>query len=68
MEKVRDNMKKGKANEFSIQDDEIIMYEKRLCVPNVPDLRRTILEEAHCSLYAMHPGNTKLYRDLNQCY
>ena len=28
----------------------------RICVPNVDDLRKAIMEEAHCSSYAMHPN------------
>ena len=26
----------------------------RVCVPNIDDLRKAIMEEAHCSTYAMH--------------
>ena len=37
----------------------------RLCVPDVSDPRREILEEAHCAPYAMHLGSTKMYRSLN---
>ncbi|KAJ8766776.1 hypothetical protein K2173_007843 [Erythroxylum novogranatense] len=37
---------------------------QRLCVPDVGDLRREILEEAHMAAYAMHPGTTKMYNTL----
>ncbi|RVW26566.1 Transposon Ty3-G Gag-Pol polyprotein [Vitis vinifera] len=39
-----------------------------LCVPNDEDLRRELLEEAHCSKFAIHPGGTKMYKDLRQNY
>ena len=37
---------------------------QRLCVPDVGDVRREIMEEAHSSSYAMHPGSTKIYHTL----
>nr|XP_016457847.1 PREDICTED: uncharacterized protein LOC107781627 [Nicotiana tabacum] len=42
--------------------------EGRLCVPTVGELRAKILSEAHYSRYAVHPGATKMYRDLRQIY
>ena len=41
---------------------------KRVYVPNKEELRREILEEAHYSAYAMHPGSTKMYQDLKDNY
>ena len=38
----------------------------RVCVPGVYDLTHTILTEAHSSRYSIHPGATKMYRDLKQ--
>ena len=40
----------------------------RVCVPDVEDLKRLIMEEAHCSTYAMHPGSTKMYRIIKENY
>ena len=42
--------------------------EGRVCVPHVEDLRRLIVEEAHCLAYAMHPDNTKMYRSIKEKY
>ena len=33
----------------------------RVCVPDVDDLRRSIMEEAYCLAYAMYLGSTKMY-------
>ncbi|RVW88871.1 Transposon Tf2-8 polyprotein [Vitis vinifera] len=52
----------------AIRDDEILRFGTRLCVPNDEDLRRELLEEAHCSKFAIHPGGTKMYKDLRQNY
>ncbi|KAA0067851.1 Transposon Ty3-G Gag-Pol polyprotein [Cucumis melo var. makuwa] len=40
----------------------------RLCVLNINELKNVILEEAHSSAYAMHPGSTKMYRTLKKTY
>ena len=40
----------------------------RICVPDVKDLRKMIMEEAHCSAYAMHSGSTKIYRAIKENY
>ena len=40
----------------------------RICVPRTGDLTRLIMEEAHSSRYSIHPGDTKMYRDLKQHY
>ena len=40
----------------------------RACVPVVDDLRKMIMEEAHCSAYAMHLGSTKMYHTIKENY
>ena len=40
----------------------------RVCVLDVEELRKMIMEEAHCSVYAMHPGSTKIYRTIKENY
>ena len=44
------------------------MVSNRLCVPDVDNLCREILDEAHNAPYAMHPGTTKMYKTLRQYY
>ena len=41
-----------------------LLYQGRLCVPVVEELRNEILGEVHNSLFSMHPGSTKMYQDL----
>ena len=43
-----------------------LSYRKWLCVPNVFELRDAVLREAHSSPFSIHPGSTKMYRDLKQ--
>ena len=51
---------------FSQGGDGVLRYKGRLCVPNVGELREHILEEAYNSRHSIHPGATKMYRDLRK--
>ena len=44
------------------------MIEKHLCVPDISELRKQIMNEVHTALYMMHPNSTKLYQDLKLFY
>ena len=37
-------------------------------VPQLTDLREEILREFHCTRFAVHPGDTKMYHDLRRQY
>jgi hypothetical protein len=52
------------SSEFTLEDDGSLWYKGRICVPNIPDIKKTILEEAHQTPYTLHPGSTKMYMDL----
>ena len=54
----------GKETEFTENEDEVFYYKNRVCVPDVNDLRKAILEEAHNGSFVIHPGSTKMYQDL----
>ena len=67
--KIRAEVKAGLRTDFVIRDgDNALLYGNRLCVPDNTELKGKILEEAHSSAYAMHPGSTKMYRDLRENY
>jgi hypothetical protein len=58
----------GKSPGFWIDDNGTLWFGKRLCVPEDPAIRQSILREAHDSAYSIHPGSTKMYLDLNEKY
>ncbi|XP_070058101.1 uncharacterized protein [Nicotiana tomentosiformis] len=58
----------GGAKEVTIGEDGVLRLQGRLCIPNVDGLKEMILEKAHNSSYSIHPGATKMYRDLRQHY
>jgi hypothetical protein len=57
-----------KAPGFSVDDQGTLWYKKRLCVPEIKEIRELILPEAHDSAYSIHPGSTKMYHDLKSRY
>nr|GEY53354.1 hypothetical protein [Tanacetum cinerariifolium] len=61
---VVQNIKKGKKEEFQVDEHGVIWYDNRLCVPDVSSLREAILSEAHSFPFSIHLGSTKMYRDL----
>ena len=58
----------GKEIEFTINEDGVLYYKDRVCVPDDNDLRKAILEEAHSGSFAIHPGSTKMYQDLKMSF
>jgi hypothetical protein len=59
---------KRSRNKFSVDEQEMLWYKKRLCVPKVKQIRELILCKAHDSAYSIHPGSTKMYHDLKSKY
>ena len=61
-------MQKGQSQDFMIDNEGTLRLSTRLCVPNVDELRREIMEEAHFSAYSIHLGFIKMYHDLKSTY
>ncbi|CAN6725421.1 unnamed protein product [Malus baccata var. baccata] len=60
---------RGKKKDFRIREtDGMLMQESRMYVPNNMELKKEILDEAHISAYAMHPGGTKMYHTIRPFY
>ena len=51
-----------------IDEEGVLRLGTRLCVPDVDDLRKELLEEAHYSAYSVHPDSTKMYHTLKDTY
>ena len=58
----------GKEIEFTVNEDGVLYYKDRVCIPGDNDLRKAILEEAHSGSFAIHPGSTKMYQDLKMSF
>ena len=68
MIKLKEEIEKGKKEEFQIRDDSMIVKGQRMCVPEYGELKRDIMEKAHSFAYDMHPGSTKMYKTLKERY
>ena len=61
VKEVQKIMNRDIGENFQITQDGVLVMKGRVCVPNVDNLRKAIMEEAHCSAYVMHPSSTKMY-------
>ena len=68
MIKLKREAESGQLKGFLVRADGTVMMGHRLCVPDVGELKKEIMEEAHSSAYAMHPGSTKMYHTLREHY
>ena len=58
----------GYKTDYSINDDGGLYYKSILCVSNVHDLKNKLMYERHNTVFTMHPGGNKMYKDLEQYY
>ncbi|KAK1627798.1 hypothetical protein QYE76_002113 [Lolium multiflorum] len=63
---IKTQITAGKASGFTMDDEGVLWYNGRLCVPSDSELKQVILKEAHDTLYSIHPGGTKMYQDLKE--
>ena len=68
VKKVQKIMNGELGEDFVITQDGMLVMNGKICVPNFDNLRKAIMEEAHCSTYALHPDNTKMYRTIKENY
>ena len=54
------------GDNFSITQDGVLTMRDGVCVSDVDDLRKLIMEETHCSTYVMHPRSTKMYHTIKE--
>ena len=66
--KLKEDVQKGLRTDFAVRDDGVLVMGNRLCVPDIKELKKEIMEEAHCSAYPMYPGSTKMHRTLRDHY
>jgi hypothetical protein len=68
IQEIKRNIKEEKSSGFSEDDEDVLWYKGRICVPNVKELKDKILYEAHESAYSIHPRGNKIYHDLKATY
>jgi hypothetical protein len=68
IQEIKRNIKEEKSLGFSEDDQGVMWYKGRICVPNVKGFKDKILCEAHESAYSIHPEGNKMYHDLKVTY
>jgi hypothetical protein len=68
VQEIKRNITEKKSSGFKEDDEGVLWYKGRICVPNVKELKVKILHEAHESAYSIHLGGNKMYQDLKATY
>jgi hypothetical protein len=68
LKEIRQLIRDNKTSDFSEDSQGALWLGKRICVPNQKTIKESILREAHHSAYSIHPGSTKMYKDLKTRY
>ena len=58
----------GKGGDFRLGENGVLMFRDRVCVPDVAELKKRILDEGHRSSLSIHLGATKMYQDLKRLF
>ncbi|WVZ80465.1 hypothetical protein U9M48_027936 [Paspalum notatum var. saurae] len=66
MAHIRDGINEKKKGCFKLDEEGVLWFGNRLMVPKHMELRKKILDEAHTSMFTMHPGCDKMYQDFKQ--
>jgi hypothetical protein len=67
--KIERNIKEEKSPRLTEDDQGVLWYKGRICVPDTKELKDKILREAQNSAYSIHPGRrNKMYHDLKATY
>lgn len=54
---------KGEVD-FSLKSDGLIRFRNQIYVPRDAEINSTLLKEAHQTAYSLHPGETKMIKDV----
>jgi hypothetical protein len=68
IQEIKRNIKDERSPGFSEEEEGVLWYKGRICVPNVKELKDKIIRKAHESAYSIHPGGNKMYHDLKATY
>ena len=67
MAEMRAKIQAGTISGFRVDTQGIIRCGDRWCIPTeAVEIRKKLMEEAHGSAYSVHPGATKMYKDLRK--
>lgn len=51
---------------FRKDDSRTLWYGERIYVPDIREIQKLILKEAHETIYSIHPDGVKIYQDIKK--
>lgn len=58
----------GKQVDFRVDENEILNFWDKVCVPDMSKLKKMILEESHKISLSIHPRAIEMYQDLKKIF
>jgi len=55
-------------SDFKVDDQGVLRFRGRICIPDDDEMKKMILEESHGSSLSIHPGATNMYHDLKKLF
>ena len=55
-------------SDFKVDDQGMLLFRGRICIPDNDEMKKMILEESHRSSLSIHPRATKMYHDLQKLF
>jgi hypothetical protein len=68
IQEIKRNIKEEKSFGFSEDDEGVLWYKGRICVPDVKELKDKIPRGTRESAYSIYPGGNKMYHDHEATY
>jgi hypothetical protein len=68
IQEIKRNIKKEKSPGFLEDEEGVLLYKGKICIPNIKELKDKILREAHEYAYSINPGGNKMYHNLKATY
>jgi hypothetical protein len=68
VQEIKRNINEEKSPGFSKNDEGVLWYKGRICVPNIKKLKDKILCEAYESAYSIHLRGNKMHHNLKATY
>ena len=66
-EKIK-RIQKGEVSSFQVDSAGVLRLKGRICVPDILELKREVLDECHNSKISIHPGVSKMYNDIKHTF
>ena len=68
LRRIYQNTQRSDNSNFKIDDQGVLRLNERMCVPDIPELKKELLDECHKSKLSIHPGVNKMYKDIKRTF